>query len=637
MASMGGASAAARRRIGEILRDDGAAAAPAIEAALAAQAATGARLGDILVARGWTTAEAVGRAAARQHGLPFADLSATPLDPALLDPRDLGLCLRRRLAPWRRDDGGVVWACADPDDARDALARLADPPAEARLALAEPAALAAAMTAAWGPALAARAAARPPVARSARAPMPDAQRAGLTAAALAVALGLLAAPGLFAPLLLAGLICLNAANAAVRIAALGSALRRGPDPAMEPAAAAPGVEPLAARRPAPKISLIVALRDEPATMPLLLHALERLDWPRERLDAMLVIEADDAATRDAVEALRPPPWVRVLTAPPGEPRTKPRALNYALDFAEGDIVGVYDAEDRPEPDQLKRVAAILRDGPPEVACVQCRLAYYNAGENWLTRCFGIEYAMWFDVLLAAFRDLGFPVPLGGTSVFFRRRALERVGAWDAHNVTEDADLGMRLAREGFRTEICGSTTHEEANSRLGPWVRQRSRWLKGYMTTWLVHMRDPRALWAELGPAGFVGFQAIFVGAAVAYLGLPLFWTAWALALAGHGPAWLDVTPFWLLAAVAVVQLSGWLAMLCAALLATARRRLWGLQPFIPTLVFYWPIGAVAAWLALAELFVAPFHWRKTPHGMGRIAAAEREAAIAARGRRDAA
>jgi cellulose synthase/poly-beta-1,6-N-acetylglucosamine synthase-like glycosyltransferase len=370
---------------------------------------------------------------------------------------------------------------------------------------------------------------------------------------------------------------------------------------------------------------------------VLLQALEALDWPRERLEVLLVLEEDDAATRTALETLAPPPFLRLLTAPPGGPRTKPRALNFALDFAEGDILGVYDAEDRPEPDQLRRVAAIFRDSPPEVACVQCRLAYYNTSENWLTRCFGIEYAIWFDVMLAAFRDLGFPVPLGGTSVFFRRRALERVGAWDAHNVTEDADLGMRLARAGYRTEICGSTTHEEANSRLGPWIRQRSRWLKGYMTTWLVHMRDPQALWRELGPVGFLGFQALFVGAAVAYLGLPLFWAAWGLGLAGIGPAWMDVTPFWALAAVAVVQLSGWLAMLCAALIATARRGLWGLQVFVPTLVFYWPIGALAAWMALAEMFVAPFHWRKTPHGVGRLAASAREAALAERKRRDAA
>jgi cellulose synthase/poly-beta-1,6-N-acetylglucosamine synthase-like glycosyltransferase len=394
---------------------------------------------------------------------------------------------------------------------------------------------------------------------------------------------------------------------------------------------------LAARRPLPKITLLIALYREPETLPVLLQALEALDWPRERLEVLLALEADDAATLAALASLAPPPFLRVLTVPPGEPRTKPRALNFALDFAEGEIVGVYDAEDRPDPDQLRRVAAVLRDSPPDVACVQCRLTYYNTSENWLTRCFGIEYAIWFDVMLAAFRDLGFPVPLGGTSVFFRRRALERVGAWDAHNVTEDADLGMRLAREGFRTEICGSTTHEEANSRLGPWIRQRSRWLKGYMTTWLVHMRDPRALFRDLGPVGFLGFQALFVGAAVAYLGLPLFWAAWGLGVAGLGPAWLDVTPFWALAAVAVVQLSGWLAMLCAALIATARRGLWALQVFIPTLVFYWPIGALAAWLALAEMFVAPFHWRKTPHGVGRLAASAREAALAARERRDAA
>lgn len=236
--------------------------------------------------------------------------------------------------------------------------------------------------------------------------------------------------------------------------------------------------------------------------------------------------------------------------------------------------------------------------------------------------------MWFDVLIAGFQDLGLPIPLGGTSVFFRRGVLEDVGGWDAHNVTEDADLGMRLARAGYRCAVSASTTHEEANSRLVPWVRQRSRWLKGYMTTWLVHMRDPLDLWRGLGTVGFLGFQTLFLGAAVAYLGLPLFWVFWAAVLLGHGPGWLGDLPAWLIIGFGTVQLAGWMAMLLAALLATARRGQRWLQPWALTLVLYWPIGALAAYLALAEMLVARAYWRKTRHGVGRLAAGEREAAM---------
>ncbi|WP_333835092.1 glycosyltransferase family 2 protein, partial [Rubrimonas sp.] len=243
----------------------------------------------------------------------------------------------------------------------------------------------------------------------------------------------------------------------------------------------------------------------------------------------------------------------------------------------------------------------------------------------------IEYAIWFDVLLRGFRHLGLPIPLGGTSVFFRADALRRLGGWDAHNVTEDADLGMRLARAGYRCEVSVSTTHEEANSRLGPWVRQRSRWLKGYIQTWLTHMRAPLRLARELGPVGFLGFQTIFLGALVAYFGLPLFWAIWGLALLGMGPDWLTGAPVWAMAAVAVVQLSGWFAMLAAAMIATARRGQAWLQLWIPTLVFYWPLGAAAAYLALAEFFVAPTLWRKTRHGVGREAEAAQAAALARR------
>jgi cellulose synthase/poly-beta-1,6-N-acetylglucosamine synthase-like glycosyltransferase len=290
-------------------------------------------------------------------------------------------------------------------------------------------------------------------------------------------------------------------------------------------------------------------------------------------------------------------------------------MNYALAFCEGEIVGVYDAEDRPDPAQIRAVVRRLRDAPPEVACVQGHLDFYNAERNWLARCFTLEYAIWFRVILHGVERLGIPIPLGGTTVFFRRKVLEEIGAWDAHNVTEDADLGMRLARFGYRCEMLDSTTWEEANFRALPWIKQRSRWLKGYAITWASHMRDPVALWRDLGARGFLGFQVLFLGAITSYLAMPLFWAIWAAAF-GFGLAfWSSFPPVLMWGFIASMVL-GQGVMLATAVVAARDSGRPGLLPWVLTLPFYWPLGAVAAWRAVAEIFYAPFLWHKTEHGV---------------------
>ena len=619
------------RRIGETMVARGAVGPDAVAAAVAAQDESGARLGAILAARGWARAGAVAEALAEQAGLQAADLEANPLDPELLDPADLETCLRWRVAPWRRAGDRIVWAAVDIAAAAEGLSRLAAPPERAALALASPEAFESAFSAAHGPALARRAETRAPEALSARAPASRLMIAALALLALPASAAFALAPALTTAWLFLGLVAVNAMNGALRISALGAALAR---PAVDPGPVSEGSVPrIADRRGLPIVSLLIALNREAETVPVLLDALERLDWPPERLDVKLILEADDAETRAALRRHRPPSFCRILTIPEGDPRTKPRALNYALDFAEGEIVGVYDAEDRPAPDQIRRVVRTLAASGPEVGCVQCRLTYFNSDDNWLTRCFTLEYALWFDVLLDGYRALRLPIPLGGTSVFFRRAALESVGAWDAHNVTEDADLGMRLARYGYRVELVASSTAEEANGRIGPWIKQRSRWLKGYAQTWMTHMRRPARLWRELGTRRFLGFHAILLGGLAAYFGLPVFWGVWASALWWDGPSWLAETPVWAFGALATLHLSAWIATFAAAVIAARRReRLW-LLPWAPTLFLYWPLGAAAAALALAELAVAPSYWRKTRHGVGPAAAAARARAVADRSR----
>jgi glycosyltransferase XagB len=250
-----------------------------------------------------------------------------------------------------------------------------------------------------------------------------------------------------------------------------------------------------------------------------------------------------------------------------------------------------------------------------VACLQGVLDYYNTGTNWLTRCFTIEYAAWFRVVLPGLARLGLVVPLGGTTLFFRRALLEELGAWDAHNVTEDADLGLRLARRGFCTALIPTVTMEEANGRAWPWIKQRSRWLKGYAITYGVHMRNPARLLRDLGLWQFIGVQVLFLGTLSLFVLMPAFWSLWLVPLGMPHPfhAWLSPGAFWTMTiAFFAAELLAFLVNL-AGLRKAGKLRLWG---WAMTLPVYFPLGALAAYRGLAELAVRPFYWDKTVHGV---------------------
>jgi len=375
--------------------------------------------------------------------------------------------------------------------------------------------------------------------------------------------------------------------------------------------------------PLPRVSILVPLFRETEIVHALVARLARLTYPKCLLDVVLVLEEEDETTRRALAGIDLPPWIRPVVVPDGQPRTKPRALNYALDFCEGDIVGVLDAEDAPAPDQIAQVARRFQRAPAEVACLQGYLDYYNPRQNWLARCFTIEYAAWFRRILPGMARLGFAIPLGGTTLYFRRDALEALGGWDSHNVTEDADLGFRLARHGYRTEMLATTTDEEANCLPWPWIKQRSRWLKGYMTTWLVHMRRPGRLWRQLGPWKFLGFQAYFVSALSQVFLAPVLWTFWLLVFGLPHP--LD--PY--VSRVAMVVLGSAFLVIEVVNLAVHASAVTGarhrhLLPWTPTMHFYMPLGAVAAYKALYELVLKPYFWDKTRHGLSLGARARR-------------
>jgi cellulose synthase/poly-beta-1,6-N-acetylglucosamine synthase-like glycosyltransferase len=162
-----------------------------------------------------------------------------------------------------------------------------------------------------------------------------------------------------------------------------------------------------------------------------------------------MLEADDHETREAVERLAPGPCYDIVVAPAGYPRTKPRALNIGLASAQGELLTVYDAEDDPDPSQLRRAAATFARARKSLACLQCPLTIDNSSDSWISGLFALEYAALFDVVNPGLARLRLPIPLGGTSNHFRVSTLRRLHGWDAWNVTEDADMGMRLARMGY--------------------------------------------------------------------------------------------------------------------------------------------------------------------------------------------
>ena len=365
----------------------------------------------------------------------------------------------------------------------------------------------------------------------------------------------------------------------------------------------------------PGYTVMVPLHGEAEALPGLVQALQALDYPRDRLEILLLLEEADDATRAAAARLDLPPEFRIVVVPDAAPRTKPKALALALLIARGELITVYDAEDTPDPAQLRAAAtALLADR--RLACVQARLAIDNAPATWLTRQFALEYAVLFSGLLPVLARWRAPVPLGGTSNHFRRAALLASAGWDPFNVTEDADLGVRLHRLGYRVGLLDSETREEAVPTFRPWLRQRTRWMKGWMQTWAVHMRSPAAIVRETGWRGLFFLQIVLAGPLLSALVHPLFYILLAIDLwsgdlfrlpeSASGQLLMGITTFNLLV--------GYLAAigLTAALAIRA-----GARPSLAVLAsipLYWLLISLAAYRAVLHLTIRPHHWEKTPH-----------------------
>jgi cellulose synthase/poly-beta-1,6-N-acetylglucosamine synthase-like glycosyltransferase len=378
----------------------------------------------------------------------------------------------------------------------------------------------------------------------------------------------------------------------------------------------PQLAPKTAQFRLPRVSVMVPLLHEQDIAGALIKRLEKLTYPKSLLDIVLVLEATDEVTRATLARTVLPSWITVIEVPDADGlTTKPRALNYALDFCRGSIIGVWDAEDAPEPDQIEKVVTRFNEAPENVVCLQGILDYYNPKENWISRCFTIEYATWWRLILPGIAKLGLVLPLGGTTLFFKREPLEKLGRWDAHNVTEDADLGVRLARHGYVTELIPTVTYEEANCRPWRWVRQRSRWLKGFMITYIVHMKDPIQLIRDLGFMRFMGLQMIFLATFSQFALAPVLWSFW-VTLFGISHPVHTVLGDTATTALIVLFFTSELLNITMAMVAVSGQHHRHLMKWVLTTPLYFTLGALAAYKAIYEMIVTPFYWDKTQHGM---------------------
>ena len=369
----------------------------------------------------------------------------------------------------------------------------------------------------------------------------------------------------------------------------------------------------------PKYTILVPLYREAAVLPGLIAHLSQLDYPAEKLEILLLLEPDDPETLAAMEQTVLPSQFHRVVVPDTFPKTKPKACNIGLERATGEYLVIYDAEDRPESDQLKKaIIAFQHHRGSRYACFQAKLDFYNPRQNLLTRLFSLEYAFWFELLLPSLVRLSAPIPLGGTSNHFPTARLRELGGWDAYNVTEDCDLGVRLKRNGDWVGMIDSTTWEEANCQLGNWIRQRSRWLKGYLQTYFVHSRRPLRLGREIGVWNLLHFHVLIGTGPLLCLINPIFWAMFWIHLATGAPLIDRLFPAPILYFGSFNLIVGNFAFVWLSMVATLIRKKEDLVKYALLTPLSWFLMSIAAWRALFQLIRVPHFWEKTEHGLTR-------------------
>lgn len=369
----------------------------------------------------------------------------------------------------------------------------------------------------------------------------------------------------------------------------------------------------------PIYTIFCPLYKEWQVIPHFVKSISKLNWPKDKLDVQLLLEEDDKKTIIEVDRMKLPDYFRVIITPDGEPKTKPKACNYGLNYAKGEYAVIYDAEDNPASNQLKKAfIAFQKLKNDKVVCVQAKLNFYNSHQNILTRLFTMEYSLWFDLILPGLQSIKAPLPLGGTSNHFKTENLKLLQGWDPFNVTEDCDLGMRIAKAGYHTAIIDSTTMEEANSQVGNWFRQRSRWIKGYMQTYLVHMRRPGEFITDIKNPNIIFFQLTVGGKIISLFINPLMWVMTIVYFVFRdslGPIIESfyLTPIFYMATFSLVI--GNFFYIYNYMIGCAKREQWDIIKYAFLVPFYWLMISMAAWKALIQLIYKPHYWEKTVHG----------------------
>ena len=387
----------------------------------------------------------------------------------------------------------------------------------------------------------------------------------------------------------------------------------------------------------PIYTVLVPIYHEAPIMPRLLRNIYKLNYPKNKLDVKILMEENDKETisrahqlglfgspKETIEGIGEDQYASFVSIfdpiviPAGQVMTKPRACNYGLLRAKGDLCVIYDAEDDPDPNQLRKAAIVFQHVNQNIVCLQSKLNFYNADENILTKWFSIEYANWYEFYLQGLDWIDAPIPLGGTSNHFRKKDLDVLGRWDPYNVTEDADIGIRLARRNLKTEIIDSYTYEEAPIGVKSWVKQRSRWCKGHLQTYLVHMRHPKKLLSDMGLAKFTKFQVTFGASVIIPIINPMLWifTAVSFLLPIN---FVGLTPGLLQSINLFNLIVGNTSYLLIYAIACSKLKKYRYLPYAFLMPFYWVLLSIASWRGLIQLIRRPFYWDKTSHGISQV------------------
>ncbi len=603
-----------RRMVGELLVETGLISGQQLLEGLRIQERTGGRLGEVLVHAGLITEEDVAGTLAEQLRLPLADVSRLKPDPGALSLIPEPIARRHRFVPLGIHDHVLWLAMSDPldDDAVAAVREhtrlplrtlIASRPAIERL-------LQRTYSERYVRVATAELLNRSPD-ESAFHVLTRPQRVFFIAVAVVFGIFLVHAPIATIVVFVIVTTSFYTAFSFYKLKLIYDALGHDFELPVSD-------EEIAAldERSLPIYTILVPLYREANVVHKLVRAIARLDYPRSKLDIKLIVEEDDEETRDAIQNMNLPPHFKVIVVPDAQPKTKPKACNYALIQAEGKYVVIYDAEDQPEPDQLKKVIVAYRKAEERIVCIQCKLNYYNRYQNLLTRWFTIEYSSWFDLFMPGLDAADSPIPLGGTSNHLDREKLIELGAWDPFNVTEDCDLGIRLHKAGYKTAIVDTTTFEEANSDLYNWIRQRSRWVKGYIQTWLVHMRHPLLLGRQMGWRSWWSFQLVVAGTFFGFLLNPIYWTMSTVWLMTHAGVIRSFFPSYVYFVSAFGLYIGNFVFTYVSVAGALRRGFPDLVKYALLSPLYWALMSVGAYKGLLQLFYRPYYWEKTVHGL---------------------